>query len=231
MAQGSVKLANQRGRGTLIGLSNNRGPLLQIDLSGFVAHELSALVGGVSGLTVPRLAVAGWPRTWADTDSRLGTSRTLSSIGVASPSQPEPRGAERAAAEDGSANASGQREFSRPMPRPPKTLMWTSPKSRVPDRVAPACACVRAATHRQALSERLRLARGGAPTRARVLRRGSHRARTRRACEARGTQKWTPIIGQSDKCPPPPLVRQLHAALGHEPLSAYTASGVLRPRP
>ena len=28
MAQGSVKLANQRGRGTLIGLSNNRGPLL-----------------------------------------------------------------------------------------------------------------------------------------------------------------------------------------------------------
>ena len=44
-------------------------------------------------------------------------------------------------------------------------------------------------------------------------------------------QKWTPIIGQGDKCPPPPLVRRLHAALGHEPLSAYTASGVLRPRP
>ena len=44
-------------------------------------------------------------------------------------------------------------------------------------------------------------------------------------------QKWTPIIGQGDKCTPPPLVRQLHAALGHEPLSAYTASGVLRPRP
>ena len=46
-----------------------------------------------------------------------------------------------------------------------------------------------------------------------------------------GVQKWTPIIGQCDKCPPPPLVRRLHAALGHEPLSAYTASGVLRPRP
>ena len=46
-----------------------------------------------------------------------------------------------------------------------------------------------------------------------------------------GMEKWTPIIGQGDKCPPPPLVRQLHAALGHEPLSAYTASGVLRPRP
>ena len=45
------------------------------------------------------------------------------------------------------------------------------------------------------------------------------------------TQKWTPIIGQCDKCPPPPLVRRLHAALGHEPLPAYTASGVLRPRP
>ena len=44
-------------------------------------------------------------------------------------------------------------------------------------------------------------------------------------------KKWTPIIGQCDKCPPPPLVRRLHAALGHEPLSAYTASGVLRPRP
>ena len=44
-------------------------------------------------------------------------------------------------------------------------------------------------------------------------------------------EKWTPIIGQCDKCTPPPLVRQLHAALGHEPLSAYTASGVLRPRP
>ena len=47
----------------------------------------------------------------------------------------------------------------------------------------------------------------------------------------KGAEKWTPIIGQGDKCPPPPLVRQLHAALGHEPLSAYTASGVLRPRP
>ncbi len=44
-------------------------------------------------------------------------------------------------------------------------------------------------------------------------------------------EKWTPIIGQGDKCPPPPLVRLLHAALGHEPLPAYTASGVLRPRP
>ena len=29
MAQGSVKPANQRGRRTLIALSNNRGPLLQ----------------------------------------------------------------------------------------------------------------------------------------------------------------------------------------------------------
>ena len=46
-----------------------------------------------------------------------------------------------------------------------------------------------------------------------------------------GRQKWTPIIGQGDKCPPPPLVRLPHAALGHEPRSAYTASGVLRPRP
>ena len=47
----------------------------------------------------------------------------------------------------------------------------------------------------------------------------------------RHNQKWTPIIGQGDNCTPPPLVRLPHAALGHELLSAYTASGVLRPRP
>ena len=44
-------------------------------------------------------------------------------------------------------------------------------------------------------------------------------------------EKWTPIIGQCDKCTLPPLVRLRHAALGHEPLPAYTSSGVLRPRP
>ena len=44
-------------------------------------------------------------------------------------------------------------------------------------------------------------------------------------------EKWTPIIGQNDMCTPPPLVRQLHAALGHEPLPAYTSLGVLRSRP
>ena len=44
-------------------------------------------------------------------------------------------------------------------------------------------------------------------------------------------KKWTPIIGQCDKCILPPLVPPLHAALGHEPLPEYTSSGVRRPRP
>ena len=60
---------------------------------------------------------------------------------------------------------------------------------------------------------------------------GERRARVLLAHQIGAGKKWTPIIGQCDKCPPPPLVRQLHAALGHEPLPAYTASGVLRPRP
>ena len=41
-------------------------------------------------------------------------------------------------------------------------------------------------------------------------------------------KKWTPMIGQVDQCPPPPLVPPLHAALGHELLPAYTSSGVRR---
>ena len=44
-------------------------------------------------------------------------------------------------------------------------------------------------------------------------------------------EKWTPTIGQGDQCTLPPLARLLHAALGHEPLPAYTSSGVRRPRP
>ena len=62
--------------------------------SGFVAHELSALRGWVSGLTVPRLPLAERPRTWAGADSRLGAFRPRASIGVASPSQPQPREAQ-----------------------------------------------------------------------------------------------------------------------------------------
>ena len=42
-------------------------------------------------------------------------------------------------------------------------------------------------------------------------------------------EKWTPIIGQSDNCPRPPLVPLHHAASGHKPLPAHTSSGVLRP--
>ena len=40
MAQGSVKPANQRGRGTLIALSNNRGPLLFSRLSDVAVRSL-----------------------------------------------------------------------------------------------------------------------------------------------------------------------------------------------
>ena len=36
-------------------------------------------------------------------------------------------------------------------------------------------------------------------------------------------QKWTPIIGQADKCPPSPVVLPLQVSRGHEPMSAYTS--------
>ena len=49
MAQGSVKLANQRGRRTLIALSNNRGPLLYERLGksdkGLVRRYMAKVMG------------------------------------------------------------------------------------------------------------------------------------------------------------------------------------------
>ena len=57
--------------------------------------ELSALVGRISGLTVPRLPLADRPRTGAD--SRFGVSLPMGSIGVAKSRQPQPQGAQRAA--------------------------------------------------------------------------------------------------------------------------------------
>ena len=53
--------------------------------------ELSALVGRVSGLTVPRLPLADRPRTGAD--SRFGVSLPMGSIGVEKSRQPQPQGA------------------------------------------------------------------------------------------------------------------------------------------
>ena len=61
----------------------------KIELSGFVAHELSALVVRVGGLTVPRLVRADRSPTGAD--SRSGLSLPMGSIGVARSRQPQPR--------------------------------------------------------------------------------------------------------------------------------------------
>ena len=144
-----------------------RGCWQQIELSGFVARELSTLGRQVSGLTVPRLVRADRLRT--GTDSRFGTSLPMGSTGVARSRQPEPRGAQRAAAKGGSGNAPGHSELSRRVARPRDAEMGGSQVGGLP--------------HGGAFSvpPRHRPARGTCPPPE------SRRTRTRRACAARGT--------------------------------------------
>ena len=69
---------------------------------------------------------------------------------------------------------------------------------------------------------------GGPPARREgISDRGTRRRRSMRSTGScwmgvGSEEKWTPIIGQSDNCPRPPLVPLHHAASGHKPLPAHT---------